>query len=133
MSRRTSTTFRVRYGETDQMGVVYHPNYLVWCEIGRTELIRELGVSYAELERRGVLLAVADAGVRYSVAAHYDDVVRVDTTLAEVRSRSVRFEYEVHRVEPNPARLATAHTTLISIDREGQLRALPPEVKSLFR
>lgn len=127
-----STTFRVRYGETDQMGVAYHPNYLVWCEVGRTELMRELGVPYATLEQRGIFLAVAEASVRYGVAAHYDDVVRVDTRVATVKSRAVTFEYEVHRVEPEPARLARASTTLVSMDGAGRTRTLPPEVLELL-
>ena len=82
---------RVRYAESDQMGVVYHTNYLVWCEIGRTELIRALtGVSYAKLEEEdGVGLAVAELSIRYHGAARYDNMVRVRTTLTEARSRSV--------------------------------------------
>src|SRR5438093_13399971 len=85
--------FRVRYAETDQMGVVYHTNYLVWCEIGRTELIRSLsGVSYADLERQGVALAVADLSIRYHGAARYDNRIRVHTSLADARSRSVTLD-----------------------------------------
>ena len=78
---------RVRYAETDQMGVVYHANYLIWCEIGRTDFIRQHGVSYAELEEQGVLLAVSEATLRLHAAARYDELVRVETTLAEVKSR----------------------------------------------
>lgn len=133
MTGRTTTSFRVRYGETDQMGVVYHPNYLVWCEVGRTELIRGLGLSYAELERRGTYLAVAEATVRYGAAARYDDLIRVDTVLDHVRSRSLAFAYEIHRMEPTPARLATARTTLVSIDSNGRPRQLAPAVLELFR
>src|SRR5437868_15517869 len=81
---------RVRYAETDQMGVVYHTNYLIWCEIGRTELIRSMtGTSYAELEAAGVALAVAELSIRYHGAARYDNRIRVRTTLGEARSRSV--------------------------------------------
>jgi acyl-CoA thioester hydrolase len=69
MQRKTTSEFRVRYSETDQMGVVYHTNYLVWCEIGRTDFIRSTGITYAELERRGVLLAVSDIAIRYHSAA----------------------------------------------------------------
>ena len=75
---------RVRYGETDQMGVVYHAEYLVWCEIGRTEYIRAAGLAYAEMERRGTTLAVADASLRYHAPARYDDRVRVETSLRSV-------------------------------------------------
>lgn len=133
MSRRASTTFRVRYGETDKMGVAYHPNYLVWCEIGRTELIRELGLSYAEIEAQGTYLAVAEASVRYGAAAHYDDLIVVESWVETVRSRSIAFGYEIRRIEPTPARLATASTTLVSIDPNGRTRAMPEPVLALFR
>jgi acyl-CoA thioester hydrolase len=123
--------FRVRYAETDQMGVVYHANYLVWCEIGRTEYIRMLGMSYAELERRGVGLAVSELTIRYHAAARYDDLIRVTTTLAGVRSRSVAFDYLVTKAETGE-RLATASTTLVSIDPDGKLVSLPAEVRALF-
>ncbi|MBW3554797.1 MAG: acyl-CoA thioesterase [Gemmatimonadetes bacterium] len=133
MTRISTSTFRVRYAETDQMGVAYHPHYLVWCEIGRTDFIRDLGISYAELERRGHLLAVAEASVRYAASARYDDVIRVDTRLVAVKSRTLTFAYEIHRDEPDPAALATATTTLISLDRDGAPRRLPDTVLDLFR
>src|SRR6266516_7485034 len=77
---------RVRYAETDQMGVVYHANYLVWCEMGRTDFIRRLGVSYAEMERSGISLAVSELSARFHAAARYDELIRVHTILADVRS-----------------------------------------------
>ena len=120
---------RVRYAETDQMGVVYHANYLVWCEIGRTELIRQLsGVSYAQLEAEGVALAVSDLSIRYHGAARYDNVVRVRTTLAEARSRSVTFEYLITNAETG-ARLASARTVLISINAEGRPIMMPDTLR----
>jgi acyl-CoA thioester hydrolase len=130
---RASTTVRVRYGETDQMGFVYHANYLVWCEIGRTEYMRELGLPYAELESRGVFLTVSEASVRYGAPARYDDEVRVETWVEAVRSRAVTFGYEIHRADPDPVRLARATTTLISMDADGGTRKLPDEVLELFR
>ena len=133
MSRTSTSTFRVRYGETDQMGVAYHANYLVWCEIGRTDFIRSLGITYAELERRGHILAVAEASLRYAASARYDDVVRVETRVESVKSRTITFAYEITREEPEPARLATARTVLVSIDREGAPRRLPDSVLDLFR
>lgn len=129
-----TSTLRVRYAETDQMGVVYHANYLVWCEIGRTDFIREAGPSYAELERRGLRLAVSRAQVRYLAPARYDDEVRVTTWLEEVRSRAITFAYRVERVRPGPERiLATATTQLIALDPRGAPRTLPPEILELFR
>lgn len=132
MTRRSTSTLRVRYGETDQMGVAYHANYLVWCEIGRTDYMRELGTPYAELERQGHLLAVAEANVRYRASAHYDDVVRVITTVESARSRAITFAYDIERVEPDPTPLARARTTLVSIDRDGRPRTLPAAVLDLF-
>lgn len=120
--------FRVRYAETDQMQVVYHANYLVWCEIGRTDLIRLLGTSYADIERQGVSLAVVDATIRYHAAARYEDMIRVKTVLVEARSRSVTFEYTIENADTG-ARLVTARTTLASINGEGKLVAMPDHLR----
>lgn len=133
MTGASTSTFRVRYGETDQMGVAYHAHYLAWCEIGRTDWIRAQGVTYAELERRGYLLAVVEASLRYRSSAHYDDLIRVETRLESARSRILTFAYEISREEPEPARLATAATTLVSIDRSGAPARLPDSVLDLFR
>src|SRR3954453_1131051 len=93
MPHSHATEFRVRYAETDRMGVVYYANYLVWCEVGRVEYMRALGRSYATLEHEGTGLAVAEAKVRYLSPARFDDLVRVETTLVGVRSRAVTFDY----------------------------------------
>ena len=79
------------------MGVVYHTNYLVWCEVGRTDFIRARGMSYADMERAGVGLAVSELTARFHSAARYDDMIRVRTTLAEVRSRGIMFDYLITR------------------------------------
>ena len=121
--------FRVRYAETDQMGVVYHTNYLVWCEMGRTELIRQLtGVSYAQLEAEGVALAVSELNVRYHGAARYDNRVRVRTSLADARSRSVTFDYLITNAD-NGERLATARTVLVSLDKRGRPVVMPDDLR----
>jgi acyl-CoA thioester hydrolase len=133
MNRHSSSPFRVRYGETDQMGVAYHPNYLAWCEIGRTDFIRSLGITYADIERQGTFLAVAEASVRYATAARYDDLIRVETWLESVKSRTLTFAYEVHRVEPELARLATARTTLVALDGAARPRRLPDSILDRFR
>lgn len=132
-SRRTThdIEFRVRYAETDQMGVVYHANYLVWCEMGRTDLIRSLGLSYAEMERGGVSLAVSELWARFHAAARYDDMIRVHTTLVDVRSRMIAFEYLISNAE-TAQKLVSARTTLVSIDRSGKPTSLPPSVRELF-
>jgi len=125
---------RVRYAETDQMGVVYHANYLVWCEIGRTELMRQLGFAYADVERAGVRLAVAEASLRYGQAARYDDEIRVVTTIAAVQSRTITFAYTLYRDAGDGTQLlATASTKLIAIDERGAPRRLPPELLQRFR
>jgi acyl-CoA thioester hydrolase len=128
------STFRVRYSETDQMGVVHHRHYLVWCELGRTDLIRALGKSYADIEAEGVFLAVAEASLRYHAAARYEEEIQVTTRVEQVRTRAITFAYEIARLGAGgPARLATARTTLVPIDRAGRSRALPPDLLSLFR
>lgn len=126
---------RVRYAESDQMGVAYHANYLVWCEVGRTDFIRQLGMTYAEMERRGVLLAVADLQLRYHASARYDDLVRIVTRLTGVRSRMVTFAYELFKLQDDASegeRLATASTTLVSLDRDGKPAALPSAMRELL-
>ena len=123
--------FRVRYAETDQMGVVYHANYLVWCEIGRTDFIRSLGMSYAEMERSGIALAVSDLSARFHAPARYEDLVRVRTTLVDLRSRLIAFEYLVSNAETGQ-RLATAQTRLVSIDPDGHPVAMPEHIRRIF-
>jgi len=121
---------RVRYAETDQMGVVYHTNYLVWCEMGRTELIRDLtGVSYAQLEAQGVALAVAELSIRYHGAARYDNRIRVRTSLSDARSRSVTFEYLIVNADTGE-RLATARTVLVSLDKRGRPVVMPEALRN---
>jgi len=127
--RSQSTEFRVRYAETDRMGVVYHANYLVWCEVGRVEFMRALGRDYAALEGQGTGLAVTEARVRYLAPARFDDPIRVTTTLAGVRSRAVSFDYEITHAESG-VKLATAHTALVSIDRDGRLMAIPADFRA---
>lgn len=122
---------RVRYAETDQMGVVYHANYLVWCEIGRTDFIRALGRSYADMERDRITLAVSDASLRFLGSARYDDRVLVRTTLDELRSRGMRFAYRIEHAETGRA-LVTATTSLIALDATGRPARLPAAVLELL-
>lgn len=126
-----TTELRVRYAETDQMGVVYHANYLVWCDMGRTELLRGLGVSYAELEREGIFLAVSEARLRFHASARYDDRVRVRTRLTRVRSRAVGFSYLIEDLDTNHV-LAHAETQLICLDPQGTPRRLPGSIRDLL-
>jgi acyl-CoA thioester hydrolase len=131
MPHETASDLRVRYAETDQMGVVYHANYLVWCEIGRTDFIRTNGRAYAELERDGVRLAVSEAALRYHGSARYDDAIRVYTRLVDVRSRSITFAYRIRRSDGDRL-LVSATTSLISLDSDGRLLAMPPDMRALL-
>jgi acyl-CoA thioester hydrolase len=123
--------FRVRYAETDQMQVVYHSNYLVWCEIGRTEFIRALGTPYAELERQNVTLAVVEASLRFHSAARYDNLIRVTTTISDVRSRTITFEYVITNAETGQ-RFVTASTKLASLTRDSRLTAIPDNLRKVL-
>jgi len=86
---------RVRYKETDQMGIAHHSNYFVWFEIGRTDLCREIGIPYTEIERRGYLLVVTDIGCRFRTPFRYDEEVLIRTSVGEVASRAMKFTYEL--------------------------------------
>lgn len=131
---RTIATTRVRYAETDQMGVVYHSNYLIWCEIGRTDHLRKLGSSYADLEEEGLKLAVADARIRYHAPARYDDLIEIETWVERAQSRAITFAYQIFRAEPGPRqRLVSATTSLIALGRDGAPRKLTPDLLELFR
>ncbi|MCB9894684.1 MAG: acyl-CoA thioesterase [Planctomycetes bacterium] len=114
-------TVRVRYAETDQMGVVYHSNYLVYFEIGRTEMMRASGISYAELEQRGYVLAVTESGMKHRGSAKYDDELVVRTWLREVTKTRLRFEYAVMR---DGVALTTGHTTLAFLSRADNMRPI---------
>ena len=122
---------RVRYAETDQMGIAYHANYLIWCEIGRTDLIRQSGMAYADMEARGVKLAVSEASLRFHSSARYDDLVRIETTITEVKSRSVTFAYKISRAASGE-RLASAVTSLVSISTVGKTVAMPADIRALL-
>jgi acyl-CoA thioester hydrolase len=110
---------RVRYGDTDQMGMAYHGNYLRWFEVGRTEMLRALGMSYREVEEAGIRLPVVEARCRYVRPARYDDQVAVDTVLARVGRASLTFEYRVSR-EGTDELLARGMTEHCFLDPAGR-------------
>jgi acyl-CoA thioester hydrolase len=97
MSEICETTVRVRYAETDQMAVVYHSNYLIWFEVGRVELLRQLGFSYVEMEADGMNLPVVEVRCRYKSPALYDDELTIRTWVTQIRASLLRFQYEVVR------------------------------------
>src|SRR5215207_293978 len=119
------TSVRVRYAETDQMGVVYHANYLVWFEIGRTEFCRARGFAYREMEENDhAFLVVAESYCRYKAPAYYDDELIVRTHITELRKRSLRFGYEIVRAS-NEQVVAEGETGHVITDSRGRGRSFP--------
>lgn len=123
------TTVDVRYAETDRQGVVYHANFFVWMEIGRTTFLASLGIPYERLEERGLLFSVLEARCRWSGAARYGDRVEVATRVLDLRSRTVRFGYELAVGE---RRIAEGETTLVALDGERRPRRIPRDVAALL-
>ena len=118
------TQVRVRYAETDQMGIAHHANYLIWFEAGRSELCRARGFSYKEMEEEEALMVVAESYCRYKSPAYYEDVLTIRTKVDEIRSRSLRFIYEVHRVSDNTL-IAEGETLHVVTDKDKKVRLLP--------
>jgi acyl-CoA thioester hydrolase len=110
------TQIRVRYGETDQMGVVYHPNYASYFEVGRTEWLRQHGITYKKMEESGVMLPVVSLQINYKSSVYYDELIEVKTTLTKMPTASIEFEYKL--TNENGDLLATGSTVLAFIDRE---------------
>ena len=126
------TTLRVRYAETDAMGVVYHTNYIVWFEVGRGEYMRQQGSDYAHVEDQGYYLPVVEVQARYLAPARYADLVRVRTWVEEARSRQVTFAYEVVMAETGQL-LATGRTKHVCVDKEGAIRTIPQEIREMLK
>jgi acyl-CoA thioester hydrolase len=123
---------RVRYAETDQMGVVYHANYLVWFEVGRVELMRAVGLEYKRMEiEDDCHIVVADAHCRYHHSALYDEVLRIRTRIAESRNRLIKFSYEVLRDTDNKL-LAEGETTHVICGSNGRPKLLPEKYREVF-
>jgi acyl-CoA thioester hydrolase len=122
------TRLRVRYAETDRMGVVYYANYLVWFEVARTEWLRETGWTYREMELEGVSLPVIEAHAEYRRPARYDDEILISTRMQVVTPVRVRFDYEVWRAGDD-APLATGHTVHAALDVNGRPCRLPARVR----
>jgi acyl-CoA thioester hydrolase len=125
------TTLRVRYAETDAMGIVYHSNYIIWFEVGRGEYLRQKGADYAEFEAAGFYLPVIEVDARFLAPARYQDVVVVRTSVEEFRSRSITLYYEVV-MEGTRQLLATGHSRHLCTDREGRVRRFPQAVKDMY-
>ncbi len=129
----TNSTLRVRYAETDQMGIVYYANFFVWFEIGRTDFCRQHGFAYREMEQQdGLYIMVAEARCRYKAPARYDDELVVRTCLRSLRKRVLVFAYEVYR-QASDELLAEGETVHVITDRAGHPRALPEKYQELFQ
>ena len=126
------TTVRVRYAETDRMGVVYHANYLIWFEIGRTEFCRARGFAYRDMEEHeDAFLVVAESYCRYKAPAMYDDELVVRTHITELRRRSVRFGYEVLRATDGQI-IAEGETGHVVTDGNGRVRTMPERYRDML-
>lgn len=118
------TSYRVIYGDTDQMGVVYYANYLRWFERGRSEFLRQIGLPYAEIEAAGYHFPVAEVHCRYAQSARYDDIVEIATTLVDLSRVYLKFEYQISRQADGLA-LATGSTKHACIDHDGRVKRIP--------
>ena len=118
------TRVRVRYAETDQMGVVYHANYLVWFEVGRVELMREMGVTYRKMEEEGAMIPVVEVTARYMASARYDDVLIVRTFVAGLRGSIIRLRYMILRAE-DELLLCEGESVHLVVGRDMKMRAIP--------
>lgn len=124
----STSTIRVRYAETDQMGVAWHGQYFAWFEVGRTDLLRHRGCTYRELEEDGLRLPVIEASARYLQPARYDDLLEIRTRLSSLGGARVVFDYEVRR-EGTDVPLATGSTAHAAVDRQGRPRRLPTDLR----
>jgi acyl-CoA thioester hydrolase len=118
---------RVRYAETDRMGLLHHANYVVYFEMGRTELLRQRGVSYREMEDSGHLLVIVEVGCKFKKPAYYDDLLTIRTTVSRVTHVKVVHQYHVFR---DGVLLAEGHSTLACVDRDGKPQALPDVIRA---
>lgn len=128
---------RVLYGDTDAAGVVYYGNYMRYFEAGRTEYMRNVGMTYRAMEEGGTILPVIECGARYKASAHYDDLLLIETSLAELKKVSCRFHYRILRCEDpdcrNPMLLAKGYTVHASVDRSGKLTQMPADILRSLR
>jgi len=127
MTHRTET--RVTYAETDAMGIVYYANYLRWFEVGRTELMRSLGIAYKEIEEQGTFLPVSEVFCKYRASARYDDVLIIETSVDFLKRASLQFAYRILR-KSDGAELVTGSTLHAFIDQEGRIVKVPSVLRA---
>ena len=129
---RTLASYRVIYGDTDQMGVAYYSNYLRWFEIGRTELLRQTGVPYKSIESQGLYFPVTEVSCRYFRPARYDDNIVIETTLAELGRATLTFRYKLYRNEDQEL-LASGSTKHACVDGKGEVTRIPPALAAALK
>lgn len=127
---KNSTEHRVRYSDTDHFGVVYYAKYLDWFEAGRTEILRENGVTYAGLEKKGIFVPVVEVKVNYKAPGRYDDIILLETEIAKIGNTSIKFEYKVLRKKDKKL-LAEAYTVNVFINKDMKPVKVPEEIKKL--
>ena len=123
-----STDIRVRYQETDNMGVVYYANYLVWFEVARTEYLRSAGVSYRHLEEKGMYLMVAGASCQYKAPARYDDIIRIQTWIPKMKNSSLDF---AHKLYIGDKLIATGESVHVFTNKKGRPVRIPKEIRNI--
>ena len=129
---RNLTSYRIIYGDTDQMGVVYYANYLKWFEMGRTEFLREIGIPYSSIEERGLCFPVTEVSCRYYRPARYDDQLLIETTLTSLGGVTLTFCYRVSR-QDDELLLASGWTKHACVDLKGDVTKIPPNLKESLR
>jgi acyl-CoA thioester hydrolase len=131
--RFVESRLRVRYKDTDQMGIAHHSNHIVWFEIGRTDLCREAGIDYRSIEDRGWIMVVADVACRYRLPFRYDDEVVIRTSIAEGGSRLMKFRYELYGATGSTLH-AEGHSNHVWLDRETRRpRAIAEDIAGIFK
>ena len=130
--RKTIVTYRIIYGDTDQMGVAYYANYLRWFEIGRTELLRQIGIPYASIEEKGRRFPVTEVSCRYFRPSRYDDVITIETALTSLGRVTLTFSYRLLRKEDG-ALIASGWTKHACVDKKVEVAKIPPDLEAALK
>ncbi|MEK6562613.1 MAG: thioesterase family protein [Candidatus Binatota bacterium] len=132
--KKNLTSYRIIYGDTDQMGVVYYANYLKWFEIGRTELLRQIGIPYASIEEKGLRFPVTEVSCRYFRPSRYDDVITIETALTSLGRVTLTFSYRILRKEKDDEVLiASGWTKHACVDERGEVAKIPPVLEAALK
>lgn len=130
--KKNLASYRVIYGDTDQMGVTYYANYLRWFEIGRTELLRQIGIPYSSIEAKGLFFPVTEVSCRYFKPARFDDLIIIETTLTSLGRATLTFHYRLYRQEDETL-LASGWTKHACVDGEGHITKIPPQFETTLK